>query len=125
MNDQRRIIGDNLKELRLQHNLTQEYLGEVLGKTDYTAYQRIEHGKSELKFADAYKLAKLYKIPMEHIFNPELRKGDDNIMRESEAASYQKKKNLIQITVNLDGTEDFLEHQIELLRGMNKVISGA
>lgn len=124
MVDQRRIIGDNLKELRLEHNYTQEYIGEVLGKTDYTAYQRLEHGKSELKFSDAYKLAKLYKIPMEHIFNPDLREEDSLLLKEPPAASYSKKKNLVQITVNLDGSEDFLEHQIDLLRGLNKVIAG-
>jgi transcriptional regulator with XRE-family HTH domain len=123
MSEPRQRIAENLKELRLEHNYSQEYLGEVLGKNDYTAYQRLEHGKAELKFADAYKLARLYKIPMEHIFDPELRK-EDSLLVKDHPITY-KKKNLVQITVNLDGSEDFLESQIELLRGMNKVISGA
>lgn len=116
-------IAQNLKELRLEHNYSQEYIGEVLGKNDYTAYQRLEHGKADLKFSDAHKLARLYKIPMEHIFDPELRKEDSLLMKDHPIGNY-KKKNLVQITVNLDGSEDFLEQQIDMLRGMNKVIAG-
>lgn len=121
MDEQRRRIADHLRELRLQHNYSQEYLGETLGKNDYSAYQRLEHGKAELKFADAYKLAKLYKIPMEHIFDPRHREIPPSQLREPKEP-YGLKKNQIQITINLDGTEETLERQLTLLRDVNKLV---
>jgi transcriptional regulator with XRE-family HTH domain len=119
----REKIAEGLRSLRVKKNYSQEYVADRLGKNDYTGYQRIETGRTELKFEDAYKLARLYKVPMEHIFNPDLKNRDE---KESidQIHDLNYKKNLIQVTVNLDGTDDFLEHQIELLRGMNKVISG-
>lgn len=115
-------IAEGLRNLRVKKNYSQEYVADRLGKNDYTGYQRIESGRTELKFEDAYKLAKLYKVPMEQIFNPE-DDSFDSILVSEPPKEYYKKKNLVQITVNLDGSEDFLEQQIKMLRGMNKLVS--
>jgi transcriptional regulator with XRE-family HTH domain len=122
MVDQKKRIGENLRRLRMEKNYTQEYLGEVLGKTDYTSYQRLEHGKSELKISDAYKLAKFYKIPMEFLYDPEI--NNENFKGANQLnITPNLNKNLVQMTVNLDGSEDFLEEQFSLLRSVNKLIA--
>jgi transcriptional regulator with XRE-family HTH domain len=122
MVDQKKRIGENLRRLRMEKNYTQEYLGEVLGKTDYTSYQRLEHGKSELKISDAYKLAKFYKIPMEFLYDPEI--NNENFKGANQLnITPNLNKNLVQMTVNLDGREDFLEEQFSLLRSVNKLIA--
>jgi transcriptional regulator with XRE-family HTH domain len=121
MEDHKKKIGENLRDLRLEKNYTQEYLGEVLGKSDYTSYQRLEHGKSELKIQDAYKLAKFYKLPLEYIVEPELRK--ENTIANEKLIHTASKKNIVQMTVNLDGTDQLLEDQYKLLQGVNQLIA--
>lgn len=115
-------IAAGLKKLRLEKDYTQEYLAHVLGKGDYTAYYRIESGKQDLKFDDAFKLAMLYKIPMEHIYDPELRdqpKSDEFLEAQ---AKYDPKKTL-NISITLDGDEDSLLKQINLMKGINALLS--
>ncbi len=113
-------IAEGLKSLRLQKNYSQEYISEKLGKTESSAYQRIESGRTELKFEDAFKLASIYSVPMEHIFDPEMRMENYLFSKEREIY-YSKSK--IQITVTLDGSEKTLKHQIELLSNVNKALT--
>lgn len=113
-------IANGLKTLRLQKNYSQEYLSDKLGKTDSSAYQRIEAGRTELKFEDAFKLATIYNISMEHIFDPDLRRSTEGFSEDREL--YQPKSR-IQISVTLDGQEQTLQHQIELLTNVNKALA--
>jgi transcriptional regulator with XRE-family HTH domain len=113
-------IAEGLRRLRIEKDYSQEFVAEKLGKSDYTGYQRIESGRTELKYEDALKLSKLYKVPMEQLFDPDERKP--MMVSESPKAVYGK-KNLVQMTVNLDGTEETLEAQYELLKGFNSVIA--
>ena len=125
MKDPKSKIGERLKELRLKFNYTQEYIGEVLEKADYTAYQRIEHGRSELKYADAYKLARLYKIPMEQILNSDPRVQDDTKINVKQSEILNSPfRNVVQLTVSLDGSDNMLHDQIEFLIGVNKLLKG-
>lgn len=120
MEETKRKIAENLKRLRIDHNLSQEQVGEGLGKREYTSYQRLEHGKSDLKFVDAVNVAKMYNIPMEWIFDPELRNTEEGTSSET---SRFKKNSSIQITLTIDGTEETLMKQFEILKNFNQVLS--
>jgi transcriptional regulator with XRE-family HTH domain len=108
-------IADGLRKLRTAKNFSQEYVAEHLGKADYTGYQRIESGRTELKFEDAYKLSQLYRVPMEVIFNPDL---VDNGNLTSHPI-----KNTVEVTVSIDGTEENLMAQIDTLKAFNDVLN--
>jgi putative transcriptional regulator len=57
-----------LKELRIQHNLTQEELAHKLQVTRQTI-NAIEQGKYQPTLYLAYKCAKLFNTTIESIFN--------------------------------------------------------
>ncbi|PRY90626.1 helix-turn-helix domain-containing protein [Mongoliibacter ruber] len=120
MNDFRSRIAEGLKSLRLQKNYSQEYIAEKLGKSDYTGYQRIESGRTELKFEDAYKLADIYNVPMEKIYNPDL--NESSTFSEGSVAPYGKRE-VLHLNIYLDGTETQLDKQIELLKRVNSCIT--
>ncbi len=111
-------IAFQLKSLRTKKNYTQEYVAELLKMGDYTAYHRLEHGKTILKFEVAFKLAKIFGVKMEELMNPIEKDQDecDNLQRDS---YLWIKKNSLQLVILLDGDEINLARQIELLKEMN------
>lgn len=111
-------IARQLISLRTKKKYTQGYVAKILGKGDYTAYQRLEHGKVDLKYEDAFKLAELYGLRMEEIMNPvEMSpEGLGNFERDS---YLRIKKNSLQLVILLDGDEVNLARQIELLKEVN------
>lgn len=115
-------IAHQLKSLRAKKHYTQEYIAELLGKTDYTAYQRIEHGKADLKYEDAFKLAEIYGVRMEDIMNPE-EKRKDSVGDLDRDAYIRRQKNSVQLSILLDGDEITLARQIELLKGVNGLLA--
>lgn len=121
MDIERSRIAQGLRRLREEHDYTQEYVAEVLGKNDSTAYSRLEQGKTELKFDDAFKLASLYKVSMEQIYDPSLRNMDKEAFSESRYA--YEISNKVSMNVTLDGSADTLRKQIELLESVNSALS--
>ena len=122
LNQARSRVAANLRRLRLEKDFSQLYVSEILGKTDYTAYQRLESGKTELKLEDAVKLSQLYKIPIERIWDSNLVYEKTEVgenPREYQQLGASKK---VQIQVQLDGSEAMLQDQIELLTSINKVV---
>jgi transcriptional regulator with XRE-family HTH domain len=122
LNQARSRVAANLRRLRLEKDYSQLYVSEILGKTDYTAYQRLESGKTELKLEDAVKLSELYKIPIERIWDNSLAQEKTEVgenPREYQILGAPKK---VQIQVQLDGSESMLQDQIELLTSINKVV---
>ncbi|MBU2566926.1 helix-turn-helix transcriptional regulator [Patescibacteria group bacterium] len=59
---------NKLKILRAEHNLTQEDLAEKIGVTRQTIFA-IEKNKYSPTLELAFKLSKLFKQPIESIFN--------------------------------------------------------
>lgn len=60
-------MGDRLKRLRLEHNMTQEEIGKVLG-VQKAAINKYEKGNVEnIKRSSILKLAKLYKVKPSYI----------------------------------------------------------
>ncbi|MDF1497006.1 MAG: helix-turn-helix transcriptional regulator [Patescibacteria group bacterium] len=58
---------NNLKILRAKHNLTQEDLAEKVGVTRQTIFA-IEKNKYSPTLELAFKLSKLFNLPIEEIF---------------------------------------------------------
>ena len=60
----KRPLGEILKDLRTENNMTQEYVAESLGITRQ-AVSKWETGESSPNMANLAALAKLYNIPLE------------------------------------------------------------
>ena len=57
---------EHLKELRTQHNLTQQMMAEYLG-VDRTTYVKYETGKSEPTFDTLQRLANYFKVSTDYL----------------------------------------------------------
>ena len=57
---------ERLKSLREDNDYTQEYVGEVLQKSQQ-GYSHIENGRAELKIEDLIILSKLYGVSADYI----------------------------------------------------------
>ena len=68
MEDLNKIIGSNLKEIRLKHKETQEQLALVIGYNK-TTIANYESGYRLMDLISAYKIAKHYNISLDDFFN--------------------------------------------------------
>ncbi len=64
MEDLNKIIGANLKRLRLQHHQTQEQLGEIIGYNK-TTIANYESGYRLIDLVSAIKIAKYYNVSLD------------------------------------------------------------
>ena len=55
-----------MKNLREDHDLTQEQVGKVINKSQQ-GYNHIEAGRAELKIDDLVKLCKFYKVSADYM----------------------------------------------------------
>ena len=62
----RKTLGEMLKELRTERNMTQEFVAENLGVTRQ-AVSKWENGSSEPSTSNLIAIAKLYNIPPEEL----------------------------------------------------------
>ena len=110
-------IAQGLKSLRLEKNYTQDFVASVLGKGDGSAIYRLENGKAELNLEDAARLAELYGVTIDEIYDPSKR----SLVQEGvlEKKPIYQVKNKLQISITLDGTVIGLQKQIELLTKVN------
>lgn len=116
-------VAANLRRLRLEKDYSQQYVSEYLGKTDYTAYQRLEYGKTELKLEDAAMLAKLYKVSIEVIWDPSYEPHVNEVGEKPYVTEYTPQPaSKMHIQLELDGSESTLQKQIELLTSINEVL---
>ncbi len=123
VNQARSRVAYNLKRLRLEKNYSQVFVSEHLGKTDYTAYQRLESGKTELKLEDAVKLADLYKVSVERIWEePRVGELPGEVSEKPREYDSPVSTRYIQIQIQLDGSDELLNEQIELLISLNKAL---
>lgn len=59
-------VGKNLRDLRLEHDLSMRDLADRLGTTD-TKICRIENGSVKLSLEDAVRIADLFNVPLERL----------------------------------------------------------
>ena len=67
MEDLNKIIGNNLKEIRLKHKETQEQLALVIGYNK-TTVANYESGYRLMDLLNAYKIAKHYGVSLDDFF---------------------------------------------------------
>ena len=60
-------IGTKLRQLRDDHKLSQTEVADFIGITQ-SAYNRKESEQTEFKATEIFKLAELYKIPVQELF---------------------------------------------------------
>ncbi|MFN3802605.1 helix-turn-helix domain-containing protein [Belliella pelovolcani] len=115
-------VSKHIKSLRESHGQTQEHIAIVLGKKDYSNYQKIESGRSRLTLFDAKKLAKHYKVPVNEILNPYEKNDEDYFLNEENGANHYGPKNKVNINIELDGSDETLEKSLELLKKVNGLL---
>lgn len=113
------LIGRNLRKQREKMDLSQENVADMMGKKSYTDYGNIELGKKRLIFEDAVKLAALFNITLDEIYNP----GQGGAAQERrKAESPPRLGKRMQFLIDLDGSDDQLKDQIRVLEGINEVL---
>lgn len=55
-----------LRDIREDHDLTQEQIGKVINKTQQ-GYNHIETGRAELKIEDLAKLCRFYRLSADYL----------------------------------------------------------
>jgi len=113
----------NLKKIREDKNLTQEYLAECIGKDYSSGYATLEQGKKKLTFEDAVKISKCLKIPLMKIMDPDYEKSGADIAEELREPYGNAKKSTMQISVTLTGDFSDLQKQIRLLEKVNDILA--
>ncbi|TPW36314.1 helix-turn-helix domain-containing protein [Oecophyllibacter saccharovorans] len=63
-------IGQKIRQLRNEHRVTQEKLGEVLG-VSFQQVQKYERGVNRISAGKLYHIARLFSVPVSHFFRPE------------------------------------------------------
>ncbi|MET1176947.1 helix-turn-helix transcriptional regulator [Peribacillus simplex] len=61
------VLTKRLQELRINHNLTQEQVANILGVTR-TAYNMYEQGKRQMDYNALVKLAEHYNVSLDYLF---------------------------------------------------------
>ena len=69
LEQQLQTIGQNIRNARTQHNLTQKQLADASG-LDRTYISLVEHGKQNLTIAAILKIAKTLKTPIKDLIEP-------------------------------------------------------
>lgn len=109
-------LSEKLRILRNRHGFSQEYMAQVMGKNDHTAYQRIETGRTEIKLDDFVKLAKIFSVPLDDLLNldelPVRAKVNDN-----------KQVTEIPFTITLNGDLENFEKLVVVARQINLVLN--
>jgi transcriptional regulator with XRE-family HTH domain len=118
----KRLAG-KIRNLREQHNYSQEYLSEYLGKSDYSSYGKMENGRTRVSTYDLYKIASLYNIGIEELVSPSYvpKKEHNDEVREHQSP-YMYRKNSLSVNIELDGTEDTLDKSLDLIKKVNELL---
>jgi len=72
------MIGNRLKQLRKQHNITQRQIADFL-EISQSQYAKIESGDRNLKLTKLTKLCDLYNVPEEYIIYGEGKPNEDKL----------------------------------------------
>lgn len=120
-------FADYLRQLRLRHDYTQEYVGNVLN-ISYSTYGKYELGSSRLHLEQAVKLAQLYKLSLDDFYAMKYESDEhDSSYYTGEPptpkeALYRNSKEL-NIIVSLDGSMNSLQRTIQMLTNINTALS--
>jgi transcriptional regulator with XRE-family HTH domain len=118
-----RDVSMNLKRIREEKNLTQEYLAECIGKDYSSGYATLEQGKKKLTFEDAVKISECLNIPLHQIIDPDYQKKDFKSAEEERMPYGNPKESSMQVSVTLTGDYVSLQKQIRLLEKVNEILA--
>jgi DNA-binding XRE family transcriptional regulator len=112
-------VNKNLKSLRKKHDYTQRKLAEFL-EIHPTTYNKIELGDIALDFKKAQKLADLYAVTLNDIFQ-EVDLESTNIIAE-EPSNYQAQKP-IRLYIEIDGQRIESERLPSIIQKLEALIA--
>lgn len=72
-------FAENLRFLRKQKNLSQDYIAEIFNYKNYTTIQKWETGKAEPDLEIVHKLAKFFNVSMDDLVNKDLSIAENQI----------------------------------------------
>lgn len=88
-------IGQRVKALRREHNLSQEKMASILGIESVPFYQNIEKGENDLQIDRCIKLSKYFDVSTDYILKGEIATvGSFNCILKALVAE-RRKENLI------------------------------
>lgn len=73
-----KMLGDNIKYLRLKQGLTQDFIADKLGYKSYTTIQKWESGVSEPPVKKLRELASIFNIDMDDLASKDLKNENNN-----------------------------------------------
>ncbi|AHM62339.1 XRE family transcriptional regulator [Flammeovirgaceae bacterium 311] len=121
-------IAEILRRLRLEHNYTQEKLGDVLG-VEYSTYGKYEKGASKLRLDQAKILADFYRMSLDDFYNygekkDSAQKQSVPILEEDiELYLRKRRRQAVSLTIELDGTSETVNHYLKLIEDLNKLVA--
>ncbi len=78
-----KMLGDNIRYLRLKQGLSQDFLADKLGYKSYTTIQKWESGVSEPPVKKLKELASIFNIDMDDLASKDLQNENDNSIVEN------------------------------------------
>lgn len=79
-----KLFGQRIRELRDEHNLTQENLAEMIG-VEYQTINRIENGVYFTNYNNLEKMAKIFNVSVKELFNyPHIKQKSELIVEINE-----------------------------------------
>lgn len=73
-----KMLGDNIRYLRLKQGLSQDFLADKLGYKSYTTIQKWESGVSEPPVKKLKELASIFNIDMDDLASKDLQAENNN-----------------------------------------------
>lgn len=104
-----KMLGDNIRYLRLKQGLSQDFLADKLGYKSYTTIQKWESGVSEPPVKKLKELASIFNIDMDDLASKDLQNENDNSIVEN-----------TNLTLNDEEKKLIIEY-----RNANSVLQGA
>lgn len=120
-------IADRLKKMRLEKNVSQDYLAKKLGFTQ-KAYSKIENNETKLNVEVLQKISEVLEVPIESFFNnnnqPILndfsnRTGGDNVIYKNN--SVEKIEELYKKL--LDSKDEVIKSKIEEIESLKFLLN--
>lgn len=122
-------LSEALRTLRAKHNYTQEFVAEKVG-VHYTNYGKYESGKTIPKFNHAKKLADLYNLSLDDLYNYGKESGlyrapeyEKKVLEDGVINGYKKAKNSsVSVMIELDGSDESEKKWIQMIKHINQAV---
>lgn len=114
------IAAQHIKELRIEHNYSQEYLANELDISQKT-YSNIENGKTKLNLDHLIKLSKVFNMDMMGLFDV-LSSADAKTIKNIKREHPKIKAKHIYHGVNGNISNDIIHHMQERINTLERLV---